>query len=190
MLNKTRIFGGAVSGLFGLFWVNTSLAITCDRTNFESRYLVSGSMLPTLQIDDRVIIDKLIYRSTKPKRGDIILFNPTPALEQQNFKDPFIHRVIGLPGERIQVKKGKVFINRKPLTENYLSEPPKYNWGPIKIPANSYAVLGDNRNNSYDSHYWGFLPRNLIIGKAISIWFPPERKRSLINSPLPNCPLF
>lgn len=190
MLNQSKIYSFAISGILTLLWSNSVLAETCTRNEFEARYIVSGAMLPTLQINDRLIIDKVVYRSTKPKRGDIILFNSTPALQQQNFKDPFIKRVIGLSGETIEVKKGKVFINRKPLKERYIQEAPKYNWGPVKIPKDSYAVFGDNRNNSYDSHYWGFVRKDFIIGKAILIYLPRERRKVLISSPLPKCPLF
>ena len=85
--------------------------------------------------------------------------------------------MIGLPGETVEVKRGQVYINGQPLQEDYIAEAPQYQWGPVKIPARHYVVLGDNRNNSYDSHYWGFVPRELIIGKAISIYWPPERAR-------------
>ncbi len=141
----------------------------------EARYIPSGSMLPTLQINDRLIIDKISYDFTKPKRGDIVVFNPTATLEQQNFHEAFIKRVIGLPGDRVEVKNGKVFVNDIPLKEKYLEAKPNYQWGTVIVPANSYLVLGDNRNNSYDSHYWGFVPRKNIIGKAIFRFWPLNR---------------
>lgn len=145
----------------------------------EARYIPSGAMLPTLQINDRLIVDKLSYRSQEPQRGDIVLFSPTETLRQQNFKDAFIKRIIGLPGEKVEVKGGKVYINDRPLSENYIAEAPDYQYGPVIVPANSYSVLGDNRNNSYDSHYWGFLPRKLIIGKATKRFWPFDRMGSL-----------
>jgi signal peptidase I len=147
------------------------------RQDFEARYLPSGSMLPTIQIDDRLLIDKHTYRKEAPKRGDLVLFNPTASLRKQNFRDPFIKRVIGLPGETLSVRGGKVYINNRPLKESYLSESPAYEHGTVKVPANSYFVLGDNRNNSYDSHYWGFVPRSLIMGKVIGIYCPVDRQR-------------
>ncbi|WP_036478561.1 signal peptidase I [Myxosarcina sp. GI1] len=141
----------------------------------EARYIPSGSMLPTLQINDRLIIDKISYDFTTPKRGDIVVFNPTATLEQQNFHEAFIKRVIGLPGDRVEVKNGKAYVNNIPLKEKYLEAKPNYQWGPIIVPANSYLVLGDNRNNSYDSHYWGFVPRKNIIGKAVFRFWPLNR---------------
>lgn len=141
----------------------------------EARYIPSGSMLPTLQINDRLIIDKISYDFTSPQRGDIVVFNPTPTLEQQNFHDAFIKRVIGLPGDKVEVKNGKVYVNNLPLKENYLEAKPNYQWGAVIVPANSYLVLGDNRNDSYDSHYWGFVPRQNILGRAIFRFWPLNR---------------
>ncbi len=146
---------------------------------FEARYIPSGSMIPTLQINDRILIDKLTYRSKLPKRGDIIIFKPTKTLEQQNFKEAFVKRIIGLPGETVKIKSGIVYINNKPLQEKYIEEKPHYEYKAVKIPKSSYFVLGDNRNNAYDSHYWGFVPKQLIIGKAIGIYCPVSRQRLL-----------
>lgn len=141
----------------------------------EARYIPSSSMEPTLQINDRLLVDKLGYRFRYPQRGDIVVFQPTDALEQQNFRDAFIKRIIGLPGEKVEVKGGRVFINDQPLRENYIQDEPEYQWGPEVVPSDAYLVLGDNRNNSYDSHYWGFVPRDHIIGQAIVRFWPPRR---------------
>ncbi|PMB47041.1 signal peptidase I [Fischerella thermalis CCMEE 5330] len=138
----------------------------------EARYIPSGSMEPTLQINDRLIIDKVSYDFISPQRGDVIVFNPTKKLRSENYHEAFIKRVIGLPGETIEVKNGLVYINGSPLKENYLEAKPDYQWGPVIVPNNSYLVLGDNRNNSYDSHHWGFVPRNIIIGRAIVRFYP------------------
>jgi signal peptidase I len=141
----------------------------------EARYIPSGSMLPTLQINDRLIVDKLSYHFHNPERGDIVVFSPTDTLKQQNFKDAFIKRVIGLPGDKVEVKGGRVYVNDQPLREKYIEDEPQYQWGPVVVPPDSYLVLGDNRNNSYDSHYWGFVPRDRIIGRAAVRFWPPNR---------------
>lgn len=141
----------------------------------EARYIPSGSMEPTLQINDRLIIDKISYDFTTPQRGHVIVFNPTKTLRQQDFHDAFIKRVIGLPGETVEVKGGQVYVNGSPIKEKYIAAKPNYHWGPIVVPANSYLVLGDNRNNSYDSHYWGFVPRHDIIGRAVFRFYPFNR---------------
>ncbi|KAM3092935.1 signal peptidase I [Phormidesmis sp. 146-35] len=165
------------------------LAIGIRQFVAEARYIPSGSMLPTLQINDRLIVDKLSYRFNNPQRGDIVVFSPTSTLEKQNFHDAFIKRVIGLPGDKVEVKNGRVFINDQPIAENYIEEAPQYNWRPEmiglpeRVPADSYLVLGDNRNNSYDSHYWGYVPREKIIGRAVVRFWPPNRIGEITPEP-------
>jgi signal peptidase I len=152
------------------------LAVGIRQFVAEARFIPSDSMVPTLVKDDRLIIDKLSYRFGQPQRGDIVVFNPTATLEDQKFKDAFIKRVVGLPGERIEVKEGKVFVNDQAIAENYTAELPNYNWKyEGVIPENSYIVFGDNRNNSYDSHYWGLVPKEKLVGRAIVRFWPPAR---------------
>jgi signal peptidase I len=159
------------------------LAIGIRQFVAEARYIPSGSMLPTLQINDRLIVDKLSYRFNSPHRGDIVVFSPTDALEKQNFHDAFIKRVIGLPGDKIEVKEGKVYVNGQPIRENYIEEAPQYQMETKVVPADAYLVLGDNRNNSYDSHYWGFVPRDRIIGRAVVRFWPPNRVGEITPEP-------
>jgi signal peptidase I len=151
------------------------LAVGIRQFVAEARFIPSDSMVPTLVKDDRLIIDKLSYRFGQPQRGDIVVFNPTATLEEQKFKDAFIKRVVGLPGEQIEVKEGKVFVNGQAIAENYTAEIPNYTWGPKVVPENSYVVFGDNRNNSYDSHYWDFVPKEKLVGRAIVRFWPPAR---------------
>ncbi|WP_242036713.1 signal peptidase I [Leptolyngbya sp. FACHB-321] len=158
-------------------WLDPSLKNCLAVT--EARYISSKAMLPTLQVNDRLIIDKTAYCSQAPKRGDLIVFQPTKRLGGQNFKDAFTKRIIGLPSERLEVKQNKVYVNSKPLQEPYISEPPDYKWGPQVVLPKQYFMLGDNRNNSYDSHYWGFVSRELIIGQAIWRYYPFDRTGSL-----------
>jgi signal peptidase I len=159
--------------------VGSALVLALGIRHFvaEARYIPSESMMPTLEVNDRLIVEKVSYHFHTPKRGDIIVFWPTDELRRQNpsLRDAFIKRVIGLPGEEVEVREGKVFINNEPIAENYLAAPPEYQWGPETIPADSYLVLGDNRNNSYDSHFWGYVPRDNIIGHAVFRFWPPDR---------------
>lgn len=141
----------------------------------EARYVNSGSMLPTLEVNDRLMVDKVSYLFRSPQRGEIVVFEPTDILKKQNFQDSFIKRLIGLPGEKVEVRAGLVYINDRPLLERYISEFPHYQWGPEVVPPNSYLVVGDNRNDSYDSHAWGFVPRDRLIGRAVLRYWPPNR---------------
>jgi signal peptidase I len=150
----------------------------------ESRYVASESMLPTLKVNDRLLIDKLSYRWSNPERGDIVVFSPTEELKRQNLHKMMIKRVIGLPGEKVEIQEGRVYINGQLLQEKYAAEYLAYQWGPVIVPPNSYLVMGDNRDNSYDGRYWGFVPRDYVIGKAAIRYWAPDRIGTLDQSPL------
>lgn len=149
----------------------------------EPRYIPSVSMLPTLEVGDRVVVEKISYRFRPPATGEIIVFDPPEALQQYGYtKDQaFIKRVIGEPGETVKIAGGKVYLNDRPLSEDYIAEPPDYQWGPESVPADGIFVMGDNRNNSNDSHVWGFLPKKNIIGRAAFRFWPLNRIGFLQN---------
>ncbi|MDJ0714489.1 MAG: signal peptidase I [Prochloraceae cyanobacterium] len=150
----------------------------------EARYIPSGSMKPTLQVYDRLIVEKLTYHFREPERGDIVVFSPTQKLRAENFEEDFIKRVIGLPGEKIEIKGGKVYVNGKPIGEKYILEPSEEPFGPVVVPEDSYLVLGDNRNGSYDSRKWGYVPRKNLIGRAAFRFWPANRVGSLYTDPI------
>ncbi|MBI4377512.1 MAG: signal peptidase I [Nitrospinae bacterium] len=134
----------------------------------------SGSMIPTLQIGDHILVNKFIYRFTDIKKGDIIVFK-FPRDESRDF----IKRVIGLPGDKIEIKNKRVYINDTLLNESYAyheeeggsSYHPRDNFGPIIIPENKFFVMGDNRENSMDSRFWGFLDKYKVRGKAFIVYW-------------------
>ncbi len=164
--------------------IAVALAVGIRTFVAEQRYIPSSSMEPTLQINDHLIIEKVTYRIKNPERGDVVVFRPTEALIEQDFHEAFIKRVIGLPGDTVLVKNGKVFVNNEELKEKYILDEPDYEYGPVTVPTNQYLVLGDNRNNSYDSHYWGFVPKEKLIGRAIVRVWPINRLGALDESPL------
>jgi signal peptidase I len=139
------------------------------RTVVQNFHIDGYSMEPTLHTGQYLIINKLVYLWHQPDRGDIVVFEYPRAPNRD-----FIKRVIGLPGEKIEVKQSKVYINDKPLEESYVASPPLYSWGPVVVGPNEYCVLGDNRNNSSDSHTWGMLPRANIVGQAWLSYWPPQ----------------
>ncbi|NDJ19918.1 signal peptidase I [Myxacorys almedinensis] len=143
----------------------------------EPRFIPSDSMIPTLRIGDRLVVEKLSYRFRNPELGEIIVFDPPPQLQDQGYsKDQaFIKRVIGRPGQTVEVKDGEVLVNNRSLEEPYIAQPPKYRMPPVQVPENSFFVMGDNRNNSNDSHVWGFLPKEYIVGRALFRFFPFNR---------------
>ncbi|MGH9080879.1 MAG: signal peptidase I [Acidimicrobiales bacterium] len=151
----------------------------------QSFYIPSGSMLPTLQVGDRIIVDKLSYRFHDPHRGDIVVF-ARPPLEDQAYAD-LVKRVVGLPGETISSQNGNVYINGKRLVEPWLpasvqsytgaltggDSHPQFDLpGPVKIPAGEYFVMGDNRRDSEDSRFFGPIPKSLIVGRAVAVVWP------------------
>jgi len=134
----------------------------------SARVRVDGfSMLPTLHDGEFVLVNKLSYRVGTPTRGDIIVFRSTTTNDLD-----LIKRIMGVPGDKISIHNGQVIINGQTLTEPYINAEPNYS-GEWQVPDGYLFVLGDNRNDSSDSHAWGFLPEQNVIGKAMLIYWPP-----------------
>jgi len=141
------------------------------RLTVQSYTVVMSSMEPTFQQGDCIMVSKVGYRSSGPQRGDVIIFNP--PFDSQF---PFIKRVIGLPGDIVEIKDGSVSINGTPLEEDeYIAAQPNYTMSATQVAENEYFVLGDNRNNSTDSSQGWTVPRNNIIGKGWFVYWPPSK---------------
>lgn len=135
----------------------------------DAREIPSPSMVPTINVGDRLMVEKVSLHFTDIKRGDIVVFAPPPNI---NVKDDLIKRVIGLPGDEVKIRNRVVYINNIPLNEPYITDKPRQDFGPVKVPPSRYFMMGDNRNNSYDSRFWGTVARDKIKGKAVFIFFP------------------
>jgi signal peptidase I len=133
----------------------------------QSFVIDGSSMQPNFQDGERLIVNKLVYKLRQPERGEVIVFHPP-----NNQQADYIKRVIALPSETVAVKDGVVYINDRPLDEPYqLNGSPQYTFPELRVPSNEYFVLGDNRNNSNDSHNGWTVPRKNIMGKAwLLIW--------------------
>lgn len=201
--NKSVLFEKINSGKFWAFTrelvetIVTVLVLVILIRNFigEPRWIPSASMRPTLIEGDRLIIEKISGFTSKPKRGDILVFYPpfeelsqspwakfTRLIGYFNSDTAYIKRVVGVPGDRLEVKNGgRVYINNKLIKEKYLQETPNIECrdemycGPMTIPAKKYFMMGDNRNNSQDSRFWGLLPAKRIVGKAYFRFWPLNR---------------
>lgn len=171
---------------------------------FEIRWIPSGSMRPTLIEGDRIVVERVSHFLSKPKRGDILVFYPPFVKPDRSFwgiftrrtgigcRDvAFIKRVVGMPGDKIELKqnsdgKNIVLINNEPLKEDYIlseydSVPffPNMYKGPMIVPEGKYFMMGDNRGNSEDSRFWGFLPEGRIVGRACCVFWPLNRIKGL-----------
>jgi signal peptidase I len=147
----------------------------------SARIRVDGaSMEPTLVSGEYVIVSRLSYRLGSPQQGDIIVFH-----FPRDPKEEYIKRVIGLPGDEVEVRNGSVYVNTQPLDENYLKVIMNYT-GTWRVPAGQLFVLGDNRNNSSDSHDWGMVPMDYVVGKAILVYWPPPAWGLIEHVPLAN----
>ena len=140
------------------------------RFTIDTVIIVGVSMEPSFHSGQRILISKVTYRMHEPERGDVIVFKPT-----NSEKGEFIKRIIAVPNDTVEVKDDAVYVNGTRLKEPYINNTPSYHLGKQKIPAGNYFVLGDNRNQSNDSHNGWVVPRQNIVGKAwLSIWPPPE----------------
>lgn len=136
---------------------------------FENYRVVGYSMTPTLEDQQFLVVNKLGYRLHEPQRGDIMVFR-----DPRDSGRKLIKRVIGLPGEVLEIRQGQVFIDNTQLDEAYIESLGQYSVPPTSIPADHFFVLGDNRNNSSDSHNWGTLSSEEIVGKAWLSYWPPR----------------
>lgn len=156
------------------------LALVARTYVIQAFKIPTGSMRPTLLEGDRLMVNKFIYRFREPQRGDIIVFR-----YPEDPKRAFIKRLAGKPGDEVEIRYGRIYVNGEVLsnpdvfTQHYYYNIAGYGTGRIAVPKDAYFVLGDNSASSRDSRYWGFVPKNYLLGKALFIYWPPNRIRVL-----------
>ena len=166
--------------LESILWAVTIAVVI--RTFFIAPFKIpSGSMRPTLIEGDRILVSKILYRLRPPQRGEIVVFR-----SPENPKRPFIKRLIGIGGDHVQILDGRIVLNGRPVDLPVIRETYYYNYGAygqegqtIDVPLENFYVLGDNSSSSQDSRFWGFVPRRLMIGRALYIFWLPWRIRKL-----------
>jgi signal peptidase I len=142
---------------------------------FETYQVPSESMVPALKIGDRILAESLSYEIHDPNRGDVVVFDAPPEAEVPGISE-LVQRVVGMPGETIEGRGGRIYIDREPLREPYLPEGVQSrDFGPVLIPADEYFVMGDNRQFSKDSTYYGPISRSTINGRMYLRYWPPGR---------------
>jgi signal peptidase I len=149
--------------------IMTLLIFLVVRLAFQNFRIEGQSMEANLHDGQFLIVNKLVYYLHPPQRGDVVVFH-----SPENPNKDFIKRVVGLPGEEVEMVDGRVHVNGVPLHEMYIHDPTQRSWGPEVVGEFEYFVLGDNRSNSSDSRSWGMLDGNSIIGKAWFSYWPPQ----------------
>ena len=163
-----------------LVWV--LLALLLRWQVMEPRWIPSGSMLPTLQLQDRILVEKLRPRFERQRHqalplNSVVVFHVPEQLVQAGY-DPeaaLIKRVVGRPGDQLEVKEGQLIRNGRLVEEPWIAERIDYAMAPVEVPEGELWVMGDNRNASLDSHLWGPLPEDDVIGTAIWRYWPLQR---------------
>jgi len=186
------LFAGSSSKTAAQEWTESiivalALAVFLRTFFFQIYKIPTTSMVPTLMPGDKIFVSRISYGPRipftpirlpglhKPQRGEIVVFVPP-----QERNKAYIKRLIGLPGDRVEIKDGNVFINKKPLTDPRIARNYYYNQGDygkeeILVPAGKYFFMGDNSISSLDSRFWGYADEKDIVGKAIFVWWPPKR---------------
>lgn len=163
-------------------WLRTALLVLVAsfalRAVVVEAYVVpSGSMKPTIREGDHLLGTKFHYRFWAPRRGEVVVFRPPDKVRELGFESAprYVKRVIAVAGDEVEIQDGVVRVNGVVLKEPYVAEAPTYSFPRTRVPAGSVFVLGDNRNESLDSHRWGFLPEQDLIAHVFACYWPPRR---------------
>lgn len=170
---------------FKTYTLSLTIALLLRFTVVEPRYIPSLSMFPTFDVGDQLAVEKVTKRIRPFSRNEVVVFNPPDSFRriiEDNYggtnkksKEALIKRIVAIEGDTVEMKKGKLYINRELKNEPFTNEDAEYDYGPVTVPPGEVLVLGDNRNHSLDGHIWGFLPKQNVIGRAVFIYWPPWR---------------
>lgn len=166
------------------YFVSLFIALLIRFTIVEPRFIPSLSMYPTFDVGDQLAVEKVTKRIRPFYRNEVVVFNPPQMFrdivenqygDTSKSKEALIKRIVAVEGDKVEVKRGKLFINNEEQNEPWTAEDAEYTFGPVTVPPGNVLVLGDNRNHSLDGHIWGFLPKQNVIGRAVFVYWPPWR---------------
>ena len=183
--NRERLEGSLLNTARLAFWAELFQDLATEAKSWSRSFKIpNGGMLPTFVPGDHIVVNKRAYGTAAPRRGDVIVFN-YPKDETKLF----VKRVIGIPGDVIEVRNQAIYLNGTVLTESYIQHTDTHiqatdvrdNLGPVTVPPDSYFVLGDNREDSLDSRFWGYVPKGKIMGKAEVIYFSIDHNSKTVR---------
>lgn len=169
-----KIFQGAKEIII-IFGLALLISLLVKGFLVDNRMIPTSSMVPTVPVNSRILVNRIGYYIGEPQFQDIVLFEPTASIaEDVGLGEDMLKRVIGMPGDEIYITGGVLYLNGEALEEPYISAPMNYDFGPVKVPEDCVLLLGDNRNYSFDAHLWKdpFVPIENIKGKAFFIYWP------------------
>eukprot|EP00283_Hemiselmis_rufescens_P015072 CAMPEP_0173437604 /NCGR_PEP_ID=MMETSP1357-20121228/18114_1 /TAXON_ID=77926 /ORGANISM="Hemiselmis rufescens, Strain PCC563" /LENGTH=307 /DNA_ID=CAMNT_0014402793 /DNA_START=9 /DNA_END=929 /DNA_ORIENTATION=- len=165
--------------------VTFTLALSFRIFILEPRFIPSLSMYPTFEVGDQLAVDKVSKFWREYQRKDVVVFRSPPAfakyVDKGKSEEDLIKRIVAIEGDKVQVKSGELYVNGELVNEPYRFEDAEYDYGPKVVPKGCVLVFGDNRNESLDSHIWGELPKENIIGRAVIKYWPPNRAGTVEN---------
>lgn len=166
------------------YFISLFIALLLRFTIIEPRFIPSLSMYPTFEVGDQLAVEKVTKRIKPFYRNEVVVFNPPRTFQEimesqygnpGRAKEALIKRIVAVEGDRVEVKRGRLFVNGEMQDEPFVAEDAEYQFGPVEVPPGNVLVLGDNRNHSLDGHIWGFLPAKNVIGRAVFVYWPPWR---------------
>jgi len=167
-----------------IYFLSLFVALLLRFLIIEPRFIPSLSMYPTFDVGDQLAVEKVTKRLKPFYRNEVVVFTPPQAFrdivegqygDKARSKEALIKRIVAVEGDKVEVKRGKLYINGEKQDEPFVAEDAEYQFGPVVVPPGNVLVLGDNRNHSLDGHIWGFLPTENVIGRAVFVYWPPWR---------------